>query len=83
MVASVTPVRLGPQGRIVVPVELRRALGLVEGSELAIRIDGDRLVLEPRAATLGRLRKRFADVPRDTSLAEELVADRRAEATES
>jgi AbrB family looped-hinge helix DNA binding protein len=70
---------MGPQGRLVVPVELRRQLGLDEGSELAIRSDGRRLILEPRSEVLRRLRRRFSDV-RDVSLADELAADRRAEA---
>jgi antitoxin PrlF len=73
------PVRLGPQGRLVVPVELRRQLGLDEGSELAIRSDGRRLILEPRSEVLRRLRRRFSDVG-DVSLADELAADRGAEA---
>ena len=77
MTASV-PVRLGPQGRLVVPVELRRELGLAEGSELTARSDGRRLILEPRAEVLRRVRGRFAGVR--TSLADELVADRREEA---
>jgi antitoxin PrlF len=70
---------MGPQGRLVVPVELRRQLGLDEGAELAIRSDGRRLILEPRSEVLRRLRRRFSDV-RDVSLADELAADRRAEA---
>ncbi len=70
---------MGPQGRLVVPVDLRRQLGLDEGSELAIRTDGRRLILEPRTEVLRRLRQRFANV-RDVSLADELAADRRAEA---
>jgi bifunctional DNA-binding transcriptional regulator/antitoxin component of YhaV-PrlF toxin-antitoxin module len=63
----------------VVPVELRRELGLNEGSELAIRSDGRRLILEPRSEVLRRLRRRFSDV-RDVSLADELAADRGTEA---
>jgi AbrB family looped-hinge helix DNA binding protein len=79
--AQTTPhlVRLGPQGRLVVPAELRRELGLQEGAELAIRSDGRRLILEPRSEVLRRLRRRFSDV-RDVSLADELAADRGAEA---
>jgi AbrB family looped-hinge helix DNA binding protein len=73
------PVRLGPQGRIVVPAELRRELGLEEGSELAIRSDGRRLILEPRAEVLRRLRRRFAAVG-DVSLVDELAAAREDEA---
>ena len=78
MARTAIPVRLGPQGRLVVPVELRRELGLDEDSELAIRSDGRRLILEPRAEVLRRVRRRFAGVG-DVSLAEELAADREAE----
>jgi antitoxin PrlF len=73
-------VRLGPQGRLVVPVELRRDLGLEEGTELAIRSDGRRLILEPRSEVLRRLRRRFADLPEGVSLADELASDRGDEA---
>ena len=79
MARMALPVRLGPQGRLVVPVELRRELDLDEGSELAIRSDGRRLILEPRREVLRRLRRRFADVD-DVSLAAELAADRAEEA---
>jgi AbrB family looped-hinge helix DNA binding protein len=73
-------VRLGPQGRLVVPVELRRELGLAEGTEMAIRSDGGRLILEPRAEILRRLRRRFDHVPEGVSLADELAADRQEKA---
>ncbi|MBA3737174.1 MAG: AbrB/MazE/SpoVT family DNA-binding domain-containing protein [Actinobacteria bacterium] len=73
-------VRLGPQGRIVIPAELRRELGLEEGTEMAIRSDGYRLILEPRAEVLRRLRRRFAKVPEGISLADELASDRQEQA---
>ena len=79
MAHTALPVRLGPQGRLVVPAELRRELGLREGSELAIRSDGRRLILEPRTEVLRRLRRRFANVG-DVSLVDELASDRDAEA---
>lgn len=63
-----------------VPAELRRELGLGEGTEMAIRSDGRRLILEPRAEVLRRLRRRFAKVPDGVSLADELAADRQGEA---
>jgi len=62
-----------------VPAELRRDLDLEEGTELAIRSDGRRLILEPKREVLRRLRRRFADVD-DVSLAAELAADRAEEA---
>ncbi len=73
-------VRMGPQGRIVVPAELRRELGLDEGSTMTATTEGGRLVLEPRSIVLGRLRERFLGVPSPTDLADELVADRLEEA---
>jgi bifunctional DNA-binding transcriptional regulator/antitoxin component of YhaV-PrlF toxin-antitoxin module len=81
MTSAPVPVRLGPQGRLVVPVDLRRELSLDEGSELTIRSDGHRLILEPRTEVLRRLRSRFKR-PTDAgvSLADELLADRREEA---
>ncbi|MGB9718778.1 MAG: AbrB/MazE/SpoVT family DNA-binding domain-containing protein [Thermoproteota archaeon] len=35
------------QGRIVLPARIRRALGMVEGGKLAVRLDGSRIILEP------------------------------------
>ena len=78
MARTALPVRLGPQGRLVVPSEHRRELDLQEGAELAIRSDGRRLILEPRREVLRRLRRRFADAG-DVSLADELAADRAEE----
>jgi bifunctional DNA-binding transcriptional regulator/antitoxin component of YhaV-PrlF toxin-antitoxin module len=64
----------------VVPAELRRALGLQAGETLVARVEEDRLVLERPRAALARLRRAFRDaVPEGVSLADELVADRRAE----
>ena len=70
---------MGPQGRIVVPAEFRRELGLGEGSTMTAITEGGRLILEPRSAVLERLRRRFSEVPRSVGLADELVADRQEE----
>ena len=73
-------VHLGAKGRVVLPASIRRQLGLEEGAELLARVDGDGIVLEPRGAALRRLRAFFADVPSKTSLADELIAERRRDA---
>ncbi len=73
-------ITIGPQGRLVVPAALRRRLGIEVGDVLVARAEENRLVLERRQAILKRLRSRFANVPADVSLADELIADRRAEA---
>lgn len=73
---------MGPKGRVVIPAEIRRELGIEEGSELVAMVEGQALVLVPRAAVKTRLRSIFADVR--TSLADELMTDRRrAAAAES
>jgi antitoxin PrlF len=71
--------RLGEQGRMVIPVELRKELGLEVGTELVATVEGDRLILETRKAVLSKLKSLFAVVPSDVNLADELIAERRAE----
>jgi AbrB family looped-hinge helix DNA binding protein len=73
-------VNVGPQGRIVIPARIRRELGLAEGTPLALRTEGGRLILEPREEVLRRLRGRYARVPRKRRLSDELIRERRREA---
>ena len=74
------PVKVGPKGRVVVPAPIRRELGIEEGTELMARVEGDGIVLEPRSAAIRRLQALFAHIPRDVSLVDELIAERRKEA---
>lgn len=76
--SDTTVVSVGPKGRVVIPAEIRRELGIQEGSELVAMVEGAAVVLVPRSAVKARLRSIFADVT--TSLREELIADRRAAA---
>jgi AbrB family looped-hinge helix DNA binding protein len=73
-------VAVGPKGRVVIPVEIRRQLDLVEGSELVALVEGDGVLLLPRAAVRDRLRSLFAGS--GGSMANELIAERRAAAAE-
>ncbi len=73
-------IQLSPQGRIVIPIDLRRQLDLQPGEVLITRIEEGRLVLEKRDNVLRRLRHRFAQVQEGVSLADELIAERRREA---
>jgi bifunctional DNA-binding transcriptional regulator/antitoxin component of YhaV-PrlF toxin-antitoxin module len=64
----------------VIPANLRLAMGLEVGETLVARVEEDRLVLERPRAALARLRRAFHEaVPEGVSLADELLADRRAE----
>jgi len=75
---SDTSVLVGPKGRVVIPVEIRRQLGIREGSQLVALVEGDGVLLLPRDAVKQRLRGMFAGVR--TSMAEELIRDRRTAA---
>ena len=70
---------VGVRGMLVIPADLRKAMNLKEGDRLVARKVGDALVLESRAAIEQRLRERFRHIPREVSLADELIAERRAE----
>jgi bifunctional DNA-binding transcriptional regulator/antitoxin component of YhaV-PrlF toxin-antitoxin module len=72
-------VKLGPDGRLLVPNELRRAFGAAPGEPLVARLEAGRLVVERRRDVVRRLQDRFATVPSDVDLAEELIAERRSE----
>jgi AbrB family looped-hinge helix DNA binding protein len=69
---------VGPKGRVVIPAEIRRELGIEEGSELVALVEGEAVVLVPRSAIKSRLRSIFAAT--EASMREELMAERRAEA---
>ena len=70
-------VRVGIQGRVVIPAHIRRALGIGPGQVLLARMEDGRLVLETPEQVLSRLYARFEMVPPGVSLADELIADRR------
>ena len=73
-------VQVGVQGRLVIPAALRKALNLKPGDRLIARQEGERLVLERREAIEKRLQDRFRHIPKNVSLVDELIAERRAEA---
>lgn len=80
MTFSQCEIRVGEQGRIVIPAEIRRAMSIDIGSTLVARIEQDQIILEKRDAVLERLQKRFQNIPHTISLADELIAERRTEA---
>jgi AbrB family looped-hinge helix DNA binding protein len=78
--SDTTRLAVGPKGRVVIPVEIRRRLGLEEGSQLVALVQGEGVLLLPRDAVKRRLRQMFSRV--GTSMADELIRDRRAAAAE-
>lgn len=71
---------VGRKGRVVIPVDIRRRLGIDEGSELVAMLEQDGVLLLSREAVKRRLRGMFAGVK--VSMADELIRDRRAAAVE-
>ncbi len=68
---------LGQQGRLVIPADVRTALGLAAGDRLHLHVAGHRLVLERQQDAAAELRGLASNVPRTRSLVDELLAERR------
>lgn len=78
---SHTMIKMGERGRVVIPAEARRNLGLEQGDDLLLEVtDGGELHLLPLAARVERLRGAWKDLAPGRSLADELIAERREEA---
>jgi AbrB family looped-hinge helix DNA binding protein len=78
--ADAFPIQLGDRGRLVLPAELRKRLNLREGDELLVTVqaDGSLRLTSPRQVvreTRGLYRARAGR----RSLADELIAERKAE----
>ena len=72
-------IRLGAQGRLVVPASIRKELGFRPGETLVARVEDGHLVIEKPEAVERRLHAWFRKFE-GRSLAEELIAERREEA---
>ncbi len=71
---------LGQQGRLVIPAEVRAALGLSAGDRLHLHLSGSKLVLARPGDAAAELRGLAASIPATRSLVDELLAERRAAA---
>jgi AbrB family looped-hinge helix DNA binding protein len=69
-------------GRILIPVAVRRKLGIQEGqSEVIVRVDDEGISVTTRQRALSRVRARLREyVPEGSDVTGELMADRRREA---
>lgn len=73
--------KLSKGGRIVVPIEYRKALGIQEGDDLILRLEEGEVRISTPASALKHaqaLVNRYVSPER--SLADELIAERRQEA---
>lgn len=75
---SAVPMRLGQQGRVVLPAEVRKVLGVQPGDMIVAWIEHGRVVLRSRDEVERELWAMFDGIPE--SLVDELIEERRAEA---
>lgn len=81
MARTVETTRVTSGGRVVIPAELRRALGVREGDELLMRLEGQELRLYTHAEAIRQAQERLRrHIPVGRSLSDELMRERRAEA---
>lgn len=75
-----TLAKLGEGGRLVIPAEYRKALGLETGDELVLILEENSLRLSTPAEGIRRARSIVRSyVAEDRRLADELITDRRRE----
>lgn len=75
-----TKVKISGGGRVVIPVEYRKALGLEEGDELTLRLEqGELRMLTSKQAIKNAQAMIRQYVPKNRSLTDELIAERRQE----
>jgi AbrB family looped-hinge helix DNA binding protein len=73
--------KLNANGRIVIPVAVRKALDLKPGDELIVRVEDGELRLSTRRQALARARRMIRQcIPSDEDLTQSLIDDRRKEA---
>lgn len=72
---------IAENGRMVVPLDVRRAVGLDKGGKVLLRVDDGRIIVETVEAAVARVQAlaRQFGTP-GSSLADELIAERRREA---
>jgi AbrB family looped-hinge helix DNA binding protein len=76
-----TEVTVGDRGRLVLPASVRTELGITPGTRMLLSTDDDgSLRLRPFRSVADASLGLFASVGDGSSMAEELIAERRAEA---
>lgn len=69
-----------PNGRLVLPASLRKKLGVEKGGQLIAELDGDVVRLSTQDQSLDEAGELFRSyLTSDESVADEVIADRRAE----
>lgn len=77
-------IKMAENGRLVLPASLRKEVGLSGAGDLLARVENGVIILEPHKKALERVRKlvrQYAPAEDGVSVADELIAERHAEAS--
>lgn len=78
---EIVKARVTEGGRVVIPAQMRRVLGIEVGQEVNFSLEDDRVTISTPKQALQRLRALVrGSVPEGVSVVDELIADRRREA---
>lgn len=85
MAGSTVATRLAAGGRVVIPVEFRKSLGLAVGDEVLLSLEDGMIRISTRREKVERAIKNLQEmarryVPENVSMVDELLAERRREA---
>jgi AbrB family looped-hinge helix DNA binding protein len=73
-----TRIQVGEKGRIVIPAEIREALGIKVGDIVEMRLEDHELLISTKRARIRRAQERARKyIPAGVLLSEELSAERR------
>jgi AbrB family looped-hinge helix DNA binding protein len=73
--------RISPNGRIVIPAAIRQQLGVKPGDPILMDVEDGVLRLESYPSRIARIQREMAQyITPGVSMADELIAERRAEA---
>ena len=79
--AAVARVKVGPDGRILIPAEMRRAAGFEAGSTVIVTLDGQTLQVETPLAQVRKVQALLAPLKRPgIDEVDAFIAEKRAEA---
>lgn len=69
-------------GKLVIPATFRRAMGIAPGDTVIVELDEGELRVRSLSSAIRRVQERIRELnPEGRLLSEELIADRRVEAT--
>ena len=74
---------VAPNGRVVIPAQMRAELGLQAGGKLIARLVDGAVVLEPADAAVRRAQALIGrHIPQGTNLSDELIRERHAQSAQ-